>query len=65
MTYIIEAQLKNGAYMEHIKAPVTTNLRYAIFRAKELLKLPDVAYSDVCTINNRVIKHFVSKSNLA
>ena len=64
MTYIIEAQLKDGSYMEHIKNPVTNNLPYALLRAKELVKLHDVAFSDVCTVSGNIIRHFVSRKNL-
>lgn len=63
MTYIIEAQKKDGSYMK-IKNDTTSNLLYAILRAKEMIKLFEVSFSDICTIEGKIIRHFVSKSNL-
>ena len=58
MTYIIEAQLNDGSYMEHIKNPVVSNLKIARIRARELSKLPNVVLSDICTTTGIIVDKF-------
>jgi hypothetical protein len=65
MTYIIEAQLKNGSYMEHIKNPLTSSFKIACIRARELSKLPGVIISDVCTTTGIILEKFSKGKQLS
>jgi hypothetical protein len=65
MTYIIEAQLKDGSYMEHVKNPLVSNLPLACIRARELSKLPGVIISDVCTTTGIIVEKFSKGKQLS